>query len=448
MNINNRVGPDESTVVNLNTARLRTLLEHFRKRKLIWIILSIIFIAAIIIILTIIVTGNKTKKEKTPTIEIATATTTEITTATTTEISTEISAEITTEISAEITTVTTTTTTTTTTTITTTTTTATVATTTITTTTMTSEQLIPPVVISNNTKWKQNAVTVAGGHGRGNQLNQLNLPFGIYVDNDDDSIYIADTENHRIVKWEFGADKGQIVAGGNEQGSGMHQLNYPVDVILDKEKKYLIICDHRNIRVMQWSLQNSQDRLILIYPIVCWGLAMDNNGDLYICDWGKREVRRWRQGDKQGTLVAGGHGEGNHLDQFYEPNYIFVDENHSVYVADYRNNRVMKWMKNMTEGILVAPGQVSSENPNSLFYPKSVIVDHMGNIYVSNGQSHQITRWSSGAVEGAPVVGEKNIGSGPTQFKYPSDLSFDRHGNLYVADRDNHRIQKFFIDLD
>ncbi|CAF1290446.1 unnamed protein product [Adineta steineri] len=420
MNINNRVGPDESTVVNLNTARLPTLLEHFRKRKIIWIILSIIFIVAVIVIPTIIVTGNKTKKEKTSTMEIATATATEITTATTTEITTAI----TTEIAAEITTVTTTTTMT------------------------TSEQLIPPIFINNNTKWKQNAVTVAGGHGQGNQLNQLNLPFGIYVDNDDDSIYIADTENHRIVKWEFGADKGEIVAGGNDQGNGMHQLNYPVDVILDKEKKYLIICDHRNIRVMQWSRQNSQDPQVLIYPIVCWGLAMDNNGDLYICDWGKREVRRWRQGDKQGTLVAGGHGQGNHLNQFYEPNYIFVDENHSVYVADYRNKRVMKWMKNMTEGILVAPGQVSTENPNSLFSPKGVIVDHMGNIYVSNGVSHQITRWSSGAVEGAPVVGEKNIGSGSTQFKYPSDLSFDRHGNLYVADRDNHRIQKFFIDLD
>ncbi|CAF1128426.1 unnamed protein product [Adineta steineri] len=432
MNINNRVGPDESAVVNLNTVRLRTLLEHFRKRKLIWIILSIIFIAAIIVILTIIVTGNKTKKEKTSTIEIATATTTEIST----------------EISAEITTVTTTTTTTTITTTTITTTTATVATTTITTTTMTSERLIPPIFINNNTKWKQNAVTVAGGHGRGNQLNQLNLPFGIYVDSDDDSIYIADTENHRIVKWEFGADKGEIVAGGNGKGNKINQLDYPMDIILDIEKKYLIICDHRNIRVMQWSRQNSQDPQILIYPIVCWGLAMDNTGDLYICDWSSQEVRRWRQGDKQGTLVAGGHGQGNHLNQFYEPNYIFVDENHSVYVADYRNNRVMKWIKNRTEGILVAPGQVSSENPNILFYPQGVIVDHMGNIYVSNGVSHQITRWSSGALEGAPVVGEKNIGSGSTQFKYPSDLSFDRHGNLYVADRDNHRIQKFFIDFD
>ncbi|CAF3798707.1 unnamed protein product, partial [Adineta steineri] len=190
MNINNRVGPDESTVVNLNTARLPTLLEHFRKRKIIWIILSIIFIVAVIVIPTIIVTGNKTKKEKTSTMEIATATATEITTATTTEITTataritEITTAITTEIAAEITTVTTTTTMT------------------------TSEQLIPPIFINNNTKWKQNAVTVAGGHGQGNQLNQLNLPFGIYVDNDDDSIYIADTENHRIVKWEFGADKG------------------------------------------------------------------------------------------------------------------------------------------------------------------------------------------------------------------------------------------------
>ncbi|CAF4338070.1 unnamed protein product, partial [Adineta steineri] len=70
-------------------------------------------------------------------------------------------------------------------------------------------QLLTTIINDNNTKWNQDAITVAGGHGRGNQLNQLNQPRGIYVDDDDHSIYIADTGNHRIVRWELGASNGE-----------------------------------------------------------------------------------------------------------------------------------------------------------------------------------------------------------------------------------------------
>ncbi|CAF1164218.1 unnamed protein product [Adineta steineri] len=413
--MNNRIGPDESAVVNPNTARLQTLCENFRKRKSVRIIVSIGFI--IVIIAMPFVYVNETKREKTSTTEITKTTTT------------------TTELIATKTTTTTTITTTTT-------------TTTATTTTTISEQLIPSVSINNNTQWKQYAVTVAGGNGWGNKLNQLNAPLGIHVDNDNYSIYIADTNNHRIVRWESGADKGEIVAGGTRPGRELYQLYHPVDVILDKEKKYIIICDKDNQRVIQWSRQNSQNPQVLIDGIACWGLAMDNNGDLYISDSGRHQVIRWRDGDKKGTIVAGGHGQGNRLNQLNHPAYIFVDGDHHIYVADGANNRVVKWMKNATEGTLSTPGKVSQVNPSSIFQLIGVIVDHKGNIYVSNAGSRQIKRWSPGAIESAPVLGENQFGSGPTQLAYPHDLSFDRQGNLYVVDAGNHRIQKFVIDLD
>ena len=49
--------------------------------------------------------------------------------------------------------------------------------------------------------------------------------------------------NHRIVEWKWGATSGQVVAGGNGEGSGNHQLSNPQDVIIDKERDSLIICD-------------------------------------------------------------------------------------------------------------------------------------------------------------------------------------------------------------
>ncbi|CAF1532452.1 unnamed protein product, partial [Rotaria magnacalcarata] len=42
-----------------------------------------------------------------------------------------------------------------------------------------------------NGKWKQNGVTIAGGHGQGNATNELNEPYGLFVD-DDQRVVIAD----------------------------------------------------------------------------------------------------------------------------------------------------------------------------------------------------------------------------------------------------------------
>ncbi len=61
----------------------------------------------------------------------------------------------------------------------------------------------------------------------------------MYID-DDQTIYIADCVNHRIMKWKNGAINGQIVAGGNDQ------LNLPTSVIIDKENDCFIICDKGN----------------------------------------------------------------------------------------------------------------------------------------------------------------------------------------------------------
>lgn len=54
-------------------------------------------------------------------------------------------------------------------------------------------------IISSNAKWKQNGTTIAGGNGKGNKSNQLNLPGGVYVD-DNQTVLIVDQMNSRIVE--------------------------------------------------------------------------------------------------------------------------------------------------------------------------------------------------------------------------------------------------------
>ncbi|CAF4653196.1 unnamed protein product [Rotaria socialis] len=53
--------------------------------------------------------------------------------------------------------------------------------------------------INFNSTWKRNGVTVAGGNGPGTGTNQLNVPHGLFLDNDQ-TLYIAEWSNHRIVE--------------------------------------------------------------------------------------------------------------------------------------------------------------------------------------------------------------------------------------------------------
>jgi sugar lactone lactonase YvrE len=301
--------------------------------------------------------------------------------------------------------------------------------------------------IHSNTKWKQNGITIVGGNrcGYGYGLNQLFSPYGIYVD-DDQTIYIADCGNDRIVAWKYDSNNGQIVAGGNGQGNRTDQLNYPTDVILDKVNDSLIISDNGNRRVVRWSRRHNTSGETILYDINCWGLTMDKNGSLYVSDLRKNEVRRWRIGESSGTIVAGGNGQGEHLNQLNTPTYIFIDEDYSVYVSDMMNHRVMKWMKNAKSGIIVAGGKSEGNSLTQLYNPQGVTVDQLGHVYVVDCDNHRVMRWCKGATEGNIIVGENGEGKQSHQFRYAKGLSFDGQGNLYVVDCGNHRIQKFEID--
>ncbi|CAF3659264.1 unnamed protein product [Rotaria sp. Silwood1] len=102
--------------------------------------------------------------------------------------------------------------------------------------------------ITGNHRWAQNGVTVAGNHEWGDNTNQLQLPEGLFVNNDQ-TMVIADFGNHRIIEWKVGNKHGQLVAGGSSKENPSDQLKWPTDVLIDKETDSLIICDQGNRRV-------------------------------------------------------------------------------------------------------------------------------------------------------------------------------------------------------
>ena len=247
------------------------------------------------------------------------------------------------------------------------------------------------LTLPTNARWSQNGVTVAGGNGLGNAVNELRFPGGLDIDDDNQSIVIADRVNNRIVEWKIGASHGKVIAGGRIGGNGLHQLRFSIDVLIDKETNSLFICDRYNRRVVRWSRsQGTTQGEVIVDNIDCIGLAIDHQRYLYVSDTEQDEVRRYTIGDKNGIVVAGGNGQGNQLNQLNCPTYLFVNEEQAVYVSDTDNHRVMKWNKGTNQGIVVAGRQGNGSALTQLFYPKGLFVDISGTIYVADAWNDRV----------------------------------------------------------
>ncbi|UJR19733.1 hypothetical protein I4U23_022867 [Adineta vaga] len=85
--------------------------------------------------------------------------------------------------------------------------------------------------------------------------NHLNHPSGVYVDQQG-SVYVADTGNHRVMRWLKDATNGTLIAGGNGGGAASNQLNYPSDVFLDRAGN-LYVTDTLNNRVQKFLVDKS-----------------------------------------------------------------------------------------------------------------------------------------------------------------------------------------------
>ena len=110
-------------------------------------------------------------------------------------------------------------------------------------------------------------------------------PYGLDIDDDNQSIAIADFGNDRIVEWKIGASHGEVIASGGGRGNRLDQLNLQTDVLIDKETNSLFIADRGNRRVLRWSRrQDTTQGEMIVDNIGCIGLAMDDQRYLYVSD--------------------------------------------------------------------------------------------------------------------------------------------------------------------
>jgi hypothetical protein len=187
---------------------------------------------------------------------------------------------------------------------------------------------------------------VFGNNGSGDELNQLNNPQGMTSKYLSSGLYmyVADTGNHRIIRFKWDEQTGEVVAGGNGNGSELNQLHFPFNVEVDYEGN-VYIADPYNSRIVKWEPNANEG--IVVSEICGYDIAMDEKY-LYTAIQGENpSIYRINKNDKDDVMViSGGNGKGSELNQYENPIYIDIDYSGNIFVSDDTNLRIMKISKN------------------------------------------------------------------------------------------------------
>ncbi|UJR12554.1 hypothetical protein I4U23_016730 [Adineta vaga] len=336
------------------------------------------------------------------------------------------------------------------------------------------------------TKWSpesSSGAVVAGGNGIGNNTNQLNASAGMFIDWSTRIIWIADKNNHRIVKWSSPMTS-MVVCGS--YGSNDDQFQYPSGVFVDtSDSNTLYVADTYNHRIQMWQTEATHGTTVagitsyygnglnqLWYPTA---VMVDNNQNMHIVDRNNHRIVRWRIGASAGVIVAGDTVSGVQSNQLYYPMSLNFDSSGSLYVVDTYNNRIQKflmscaatsntstttplpdtttthssngscsmtrWSSNAST-IAGSPIGLSGYTSTTLNYPQDVFLDQNNALYVLDSSNYRVLLFLPNSTIGITVV-NGSYGSMLNQFGDMQAIRVDASGNIYIVDCDNHRVVKY-----
>ncbi|CAF3544451.1 unnamed protein product [Rotaria sp. Silwood1] len=96
-------------------------------------------------------------------------------------------------------------------------------------------------------------IDVAGGQG--NALAQSSRPRGVLVDQFD-TVYVADCDNNRVMRWSKDTKQGTVPVSGNNQDEQLNQFYFPQDLSFDRHSN-LYIVDYANARIQRFNIGSS-----------------------------------------------------------------------------------------------------------------------------------------------------------------------------------------------
>jgi len=266
-------------------------------------------------------------------------------------------------------------------------------------------------------------ITTVVGTADKNQISELKTPTGLTFDNFN-NLFVADLANLRIRKVNLDTGSSITLVGEKSETERPNinaSLGGPFNVVFDKiGNLYVSINGDSKVSKIEFSTgiistvagtgisgfsgdgdlaKNAQ----LSNPT---GLALDNNGNLYISDTGNERIRKVDLTTNLITTIAGtgvngfsGDGDLAINTQLANPLGLAVDKDNNLFVVDRGNNRVRK-------------------------------------INTSTGIISTIAGKSEAGFSGDGDLARNALLSNPT------GVAFNKKGDLFIVDRGNNRIRR------
>jgi len=330
--------------------------------------------------------------------------------------------------------------------------------------------------------------------------NTLFAPQGIFVDGLD--VWVADAGNNRVLKFTDPANTdgdadfvlGQADSTTSASGVSSTALSNPAGVTVDGTTVW--VADTENNRVLKFNNPVGTDTTAdLVLGQSLFTTNADNNlsvtastlnkpqgvvvtgTTVWVADGSNNRLLQYNNPtvNGQGASVVLGHerlteGDPNFggiaADTLFSPQSVFVSGG-EVWTADSANNRVLKYTT-LTTGANAALviGQSNfvsntagsgSLSASSLSLSRGTIVDASGNTWVADTANNRVLRFSPGFSNGQNadlVLGQADFTSNTPNrggavaantLHSPRDLGLDNNGNLWVADSNNNRILRYSV---
>ncbi|QQS47834.1 MAG: hypothetical protein IPM66_04030 [Acidobacteriota bacterium] len=202
----------------------------------------------------------------------------------------------------------------------------------------------------------------------------------------------------------------------------------------------------------------------LNFPI---GVAVDQSGNVYICDNFNSAIRKVTAATGFISTLAGNGSDGYAGDGgpaagaiLNNPQNVAVDAAGNVYISDFGNHRIRRISAadgmittvagNGTLGYSGDGGPATSARLN---LPNNVWVDGAGNIFISDAGNSRIRKVNAAdgmitTVAGNGARGFSGDGGPATNAELfgPACAITDEAGNLYISDRSNNRVRRVAVD--
>jgi sugar lactone lactonase YvrE len=301
----------------------------------------------------------------------------------------------------------------------------------------------------------------------------ITTPQGLSIDKTG-NIYISDSKNSKIRKVNTSGIIITIAGWGAPGMSGdggpatAAKINIPSGIVLDKSGN-IIFSDSYNHRIRKidtagiittiagtgLSGYTSDDTLAIHSRLnTPCGLALDDDGNLYIADRMNHRIRKVNTDGIISTVAGMGlaqySGDGGQatLAAINRPNDVKISPDGDIIIADTYGHAVRKVKKDGTiisiagsgDGLFGFGGDEGVIGQSRLFYPFSLAIDKTGNIYVADRNNNRIRRIDvTGAIKtvvgtGAGTSsGDGNLAVEAT-IAVPQSLAVDEVGNLYIGE--------------